>query len=864
MALSKSSSPTDRRRFSKLALIIVEELTPILRDVLANEISPSVIFHQVKSNVNLFKKLRHDQILIIKNAHINGYRDFDITLLYTLIRTLCPNIPSPTRGWGISEMPSPGETSLGDDIEREPSGSKVGVDDLPSGSKESPPVPTDTLLLPPKQTRKTESDRELHEEESYSRWSDTTFNKKLEQLKENGEFECRIQRLISSLDIETFYHQSDREDQTEFVDVIQRVDYLDCSGLHLSDAEKQSKSFKPFSRSSVDAFLGWMADCDEVFRKTRAAKCRLVLSILFSAYTKETLLKFKQRDLLIIIHRCLDYAIEKQNHILILELVRSNPFDFDFHFDKLLKNKEINSVVMDTFLTTAKYRIIRECPRLRQNAMRLSFCFECSQENRLVIMMLYKGSIEMKDGIPEKAMGVKLAFYNYIQPSDEASIVFNSFPASCSSGDLPVITENDARKLFKKHSNLTLISTSPYKSSGYSKGKYIIVEKRYISLLCLHKGFIPFGEVEFPKQINGFDVDVQEGHCSLGSGRSIDFGGHIRRAKGINTPGHGSIGGFVDLSNGSTGLITCAHVVFSTDELFKPNSEIEDYVLCRDTDLKVEFFDKNQHNFQVCGNIVKKCFPTSIYDISVDATLIELDQSLNEFGFPVALADQLYLAGFEPNKPPVFKGEVVSLQDPETDKIRSSDDLQKSRIPGRLNSVIKYGSETRFTIGNFYFDRVHIRFANQTLDLPDQNGFATMYNQIEIQSLPHGTFFKPGDSGAFVFCINPDKTLSCLGMAIGSSTKGSCLVTPMVRILDSFELPHRLKPCSPFVSGDNARVSEDPTSSQLADQSHDPSAFNLEAILLNFQKNIQKSMADMKNALQTRNRKFENGSSRNE
>ncbi|XP_061193827.1 uncharacterized protein LOC133202060 [Saccostrea echinata] len=697
-------------------------------------------------------------------------------------------------------------------------------------------------------------EREGQEREGISTWAEITFNKMLAQLRENRENEDRIQKLINFLNIETAHHQSDQGDlkkSTEFVDIIQRVDYLDCSGLHCSKAEKQSKSFKPFSQSSVDDFLEWMTDCDEVFRKTQSPKCRPILSILFSAYTKETLLDFKPRDLSFIIHRCLEFAIENQNHILVLELVRLYKFDFDFHLDEVLKDKEINSVVMDTFLTTAKFMILRECPRLRQNAIRLSFCCECSQKNRLVIMMLYKGSIEMKDGIPEKAMGVKLVFYNYTQPSDEASIVFNSFSASCSSGDLPVITENDARKLFKKHSNLTLISASPYKSSGYPKGKHIIVEKRCISLLCLHKGFIPFGEREFPKQINGFDVDVQEGYCSFGSGRSIDFGGHIRRAKGINTPGHGSIGGFVDLSNGSVGLITCAHVVFSTDELFKTNSEIEDYVLCRDTDLKVEFFDKNQHNFQVCGNIVNKCFPTSIDDISVDAALIELDQSVNEFGFPVALADQLYLAGFEPNKPPVFKGEVVSLPDPETDKIRWSDALQKSRIPGRLNSVIKYGSETRFTIGSLFFDQVHIRFVNQTLDLPDQNGCATMYNQIEIQSLPHGTFFKPGDSGAFVFCINPDKTLSCLGMAIGSTTKGSCLVTPMVRILDSFELPRRLKPCSPFVSGGNARVSEDPTSSQLADQSHDPSAVNLEAILLNFQKNIQKSMADMKNALQT-------------
>ncbi|XP_062575379.1 uncharacterized protein LOC134237300, partial [Saccostrea cucullata] len=109
MALSKVFTPSDRTRFARLALIIVEELTPILLDVLEKEISPRVIFNTVKANTPLFKIIRKDQLLVIQNAHTDGYRDFDITLLNTLIRNLCSNIPSPTQGWGITEMPSQGE-----------------------------------------------------------------------------------------------------------------------------------------------------------------------------------------------------------------------------------------------------------------------------------------------------------------------------------------------------------------------------------------------------------------------------------------------------------------------------------------------------------------------------------------------------------------------------------------------------------------------------------------------------------------------------------------------------------------------------------------------------------------------------------
>ncbi|XP_062601682.1 uncharacterized protein LOC134263367 [Saccostrea cucullata] len=490
------------------------------------------------------------------------------------------------------------------------------------------------------------------------------------------------------MNIETYNLYSNQRDHVEnndFKDIVKRVDYLDCSGLQITDAEKQSKSFEPFSQSSVEDFLEWMTDFNKVFRKTQSPKCRLILSLLFSEYTKKAMLEFKPKDLSLIIYPCLEFAIENQNHILILEIVRSYLIDFDFHLSKLFKDKKRISSFMDTFLTTAKYRILRECPRLRQNAIRLSFCSECSKESRLVIMMSYKGSIETKDRILENLMGVNLVLYNYTQPSDEGYTVFNSSSASFSSSNVPVIPENDARKLFKKHSNLTLISASPYKSSGYFKGKHVIVEKHCISLLCLHKGYIPFGERQFPKQINGFDVDVQEGYCSLGSDRSIDFGGHIRRAKRINTPGHGSIGGFVDWPgdprnpNGNTVcLITCAHVVFSTEELKMSREELKDK-LNKSSDFEVEVFDKNQHKFQVCGHIVDKDFigRRSFIHNSVDAALIKLDPTLKEFGFPVTQPNQLYSAGFDPNKPPVFKGDIVNVQDPEPNqKIRG-------KIPGK-------------------------------------------------------------------------------------------------------------------------------------------------------------------------------------
>lgn len=46
---------------------------------------------------------------------IPDYNEFDVTLLYKLIRNLCPTL-APTKGWG--KDPADSDTQIGDDIER--------------------------------------------------------------------------------------------------------------------------------------------------------------------------------------------------------------------------------------------------------------------------------------------------------------------------------------------------------------------------------------------------------------------------------------------------------------------------------------------------------------------------------------------------------------------------------------------------------------------------------------------------------------------------------------------------------------------------------------------------------------------------
>ena len=118
MATSKQGTgpPEDRTRFCRLTLVIIDELTQILRDLLHNEINPSQILNDV-NQLGLLK-LRTDQIAVIRDANTRGYQDFDITLLYTLLRNVCKNITPPSENCGVSNIPSPNEVTVGDDIER--------------------------------------------------------------------------------------------------------------------------------------------------------------------------------------------------------------------------------------------------------------------------------------------------------------------------------------------------------------------------------------------------------------------------------------------------------------------------------------------------------------------------------------------------------------------------------------------------------------------------------------------------------------------------------------------------------------------------------------------------------------------------
>ncbi|XP_062589052.1 uncharacterized protein LOC134250705 isoform X2 [Saccostrea cucullata] len=108
-----------RSRFAKLGMATHDVLNQAYRDILEMEVHPSVIYSKVKASPNTHKRLRPEQEQLLQAAQHSGYANFDISLTYTLLRNICKKIPKPTKGkWGEDSMPTVGEITVGDDIER--------------------------------------------------------------------------------------------------------------------------------------------------------------------------------------------------------------------------------------------------------------------------------------------------------------------------------------------------------------------------------------------------------------------------------------------------------------------------------------------------------------------------------------------------------------------------------------------------------------------------------------------------------------------------------------------------------------------------------------------------------------------------
>ncbi|XP_021357731.1 uncharacterized protein LOC110453202 [Mizuhopecten yessoensis] len=352
---------------------------------------------------------------------------------------------------------------------------------------------------------------------------------------------------------------------------------------------------------------------------------------------------------------------------------------------------------------------------------------------------------------------------------------------------------NHANSLFASHSNLNIITTSPVKSKN--KGADII-ECPCIILVCSSKGYIPKGESKFPEELicenTSFVVDVREGYFQFGPASYSTFNSSLFHQNikmgcsfGIEgTHNAGTVGPFVDFQ-GHQLFLTCAHIVNGVD----PNG----YDLKNIQNMFVEQPDAMTfQNPQTAGSVTRRCgevrravLSPNSNRCSIDAAVVEItEQSRKPSRGEFAIDSEMNFkkAGFD-DLPRFESGDIHD--DPDT----LDNDLR----------IVKFGASTHASRGIISSYGISSRLLTTDLGLQGQPNMCVMKNQMELlglQGQPQPIFL-PGDSGSGVFVVNKlptgEQTLTCIGLAIGCTSYGSAIVTPIAAVLDALGLPRKLK-----------------------------------------------------------------------
>ncbi|CAC5424501.1 unnamed protein product [Mytilus coruscus] len=103
--------------YARLGLATQNELPYILRKLLCIKEPPNLLEAHLNNNSYLSRNLKAYEWNIIRTVRTNQYDEFDVPLMYKIIRNL-NLVPSPTQGWDNQTPPLATEITVGDDIER--------------------------------------------------------------------------------------------------------------------------------------------------------------------------------------------------------------------------------------------------------------------------------------------------------------------------------------------------------------------------------------------------------------------------------------------------------------------------------------------------------------------------------------------------------------------------------------------------------------------------------------------------------------------------------------------------------------------------------------------------------------------------
>ncbi|XP_052075331.1 uncharacterized protein LOC127712758 [Mytilus californianus] len=412
----------------------------------------------------------------------------------------------------------------------------------------------------------------------------------------------------------------------------------------------------------------------------------------------------------------------------------------------------------------------------------------CEQPKPLFIVETDDESRTIK--VEEKFHGflIKVVTDNTIRKNESRNIEQNIMPET--QQRLDRVPKSVAKRLFKNHSNLTMVCPSAYKSKGFGTDKFAIDKINCINLFCRIKGIIPIGEHHFPLKINGMLTNVLEGTSYLTS--AVHIGDKIYNSKEET----GTLGGFVKYYGIDT-FLTCAHVIFGksnianlqtkdihfnchtirnddkkepvkctlirhilkydTEETTMEENDIESAETEEETSVDAALVFIQMPN--TSNNPIGDCSP--IPDNTASSTNKSVELRIKLQGYGDSTDDNLSALGLRS----IYLNEnFIDIE------VKHSMAIALSAITGKQERFISLSKSNKLSV----LVPSHVR-VNTNI----------MYNQFSIQNMD----FQPGDSGTCIYSpFTGSDDIGCIGMLVGKSTSGECIVTPMKEILKALEV----------------------------------------------------------------------------
>ena len=364
-------------------------------------------------------------------------------------------------------------------------------------------------------------------------------------------------------------------------------------------------------------------------------------------------------------------------------------------------------------------------------------------------------------------------------------------------------------RLFMEHSNLNVIKCSRFKSS--QNGERIVQPPvgACVVFLCDKKGYIPVGETEFPKAIEGIPTDVRDGSFRMSAMRSQAGIDNIPRVDSFNDPltlgcsisrqdiddSFGTIGAFVEDRRGKKCFLTCCHVFMNKHEMPSKGVDIvqpsgmhfNDWNSTTDGVVQTERATKDRKKELICGKLKEFTFDNIAVggtEYAMDVAVVEVTRRMPTTLRFAEMTQSIFNRLFKkrqlnPSQLHMDGGLVCST----TDLLNLKDAC-----------VFKCGAQTKMRIGdidilNDEHNCKYVRMANEQLTYKCYHSFLGK-NLIFARKVENeDTFVERGDSGAVVFHITRDQKLEAVGMVVGIIDEDlTFMIMPLKPILEHFKL----------------------------------------------------------------------------